>query len=350
MALRDIVDVQITRQTASITRQGFGTLAFVYEKNTVPSARVLSFGSADEVADSNDLTETAKAALAAAFTGDMNPSRVKAIYKLSGQPDADDDESYSDALSAAQAVDEDWYCVAIESRVDTDILGVAAWVESRYKIFIAATNDPNILNPTNATDAASVLLAGSYSRTAMIYSATAVGQWPDVAWAGSMLPNDPGSVTWAFKRVRGVTGQVFTASQITALEAKRVSRVEIIQGLASSVGGYTSEQGAFIDIIRGLDWLRQTMAEDIFILLANTPKVPYTNQGVAQVETVIRARLQVAINRNVLVDDENLSISTPDVADTDPNDRANRVLRDVSFTARLAGAVHRVMVRGTVSV
>ena len=350
MALKDIVDVQITRQTASITRAGFGTLAFVYERNIVPSARVLTFGSADEVADSNDLTETAKAALTAAFTGDMQPSQVKAIYKLSDQPDDEDDETYAEALSAAQAVDEDWYCIAIESRIDTDILGVAAWTESRYKVFIAATNDPNVIVPTNTTDVASVLLAGSYSRTAVIYSATAVGEWPDTAWAGAMLPNDPGSITWAFKAIRGVTGQVFTASQITALEAKRVSRIEIIQGLARSVGGYTSEPGAFIDIIRGLDWLRQSMAEDIFFLLVNTPKVPYTNAGIAQVEGVIRARLQIAINRNVLVDDENLSVTAPDVADTEAIDRANRVLRDVKFTARLAGALHRVIVRGTVSV
>jgi hypothetical protein len=39
-------------------------------------------------------------------------------------------------------------------------------------------------------------------------------------------------------------------------------------------------------------------------------------------------------------------VTVPDVADTDPTDRANRLLRDVRFTARLAGAIHKVIVRG----
>lgn len=350
MALRDIVDVQITRQTASITRVGFGTLAFVFEAPTARAQRVYSFGSADEVDASPDLTDNAKAALTAAFTGDMAPDRVKAIFKLSEQEDPEDDESYVQALAAAQEVDEDWYAVAIESRADTDILAVAGWIEARYKLFIAASNSAEILNPAANTDIASVLLAGSYSRTALIFSAQALTEWPDTAWAGGQLPNDPGSITWAFKPVRGSTGQVFTATQITALEAKRATRIELIQGLARTVGGYTSEAGAFIDVIRGLDWLRQSMAEDIFAVLVQNGKIPYTNAGIAIIEGAVRSRLQIAINRNVLVDDENLSVSTPDVSATTAIDRANRVLRDVRFTARLAGALHRVIVRGTVSV
>ena len=350
MALRDIVDVQITRQTASITRVGFGTLAFVFDAPSARAQRVYTFGSPDEVDASNDLTATAKAALSAAFGGDMAPDRVKAIYRLADQVDPADDETYVEALAAAQVVDEDWYAVTIESRADTDILAVAGWVEARYKLFIAATNSADMLNPISDSDIGSLLLAASFSRTALIYSAQALTTWPDTAWAGGQLPNDPGSVTWAFKPVRGSAGQVFTESQITALEAKRVTRIELIQGLARTVGGYTSEAGAFIDVIRGLDWLRQSMAEDIFAVLVQNGKIPYTNAGIAIIEGAVRSRLQIAINRNVLVDDENLTVTTPDVSATTAVDRANRVLRDVRFTARLAGALHRVIVRGTVSV
>ena len=350
MALRDVVDVQILRQTASITRVGFGTLAFIYDTTTVPSARVLTFGSADEVDVSTNLTATAKAALTAAFAGQLVPVRVKAIYRLTGQADPADNETYLEALSEAQAVDEDWYAVAIQSRLDDDIMAVASWVESRKKIFVAATADVTILDPIATTDIASRLLTANYSRTALIYSAQAATTWPDTTWAGGQLPNDPGSVTWAFKALPGIPGSVFPSAQISALEAKRATRLETILGLSRTIGGYTSEPGAFVDIIRGIDWLAQTMAEDIFVLLAQSPKVPYTNEGIAMIETVVRSRLQVAVNRNVIADDESLTVSTPDVSETSTIDRANRVLRDVRFTARLAGALHRVIVRGVVSV
>jgi len=349
MALRDIVDVQITRQTAALTRVGFGTLAFVYATTTAPGVRIRSFGSAEEV-EASAISATAKAALTAAFTGDLRPVMVKAIYKLSGQTLPEDDETYVEALAAAADLDDDWYCVTIESRDDSDIALVAAWIEARDKIFIAASAELTTLDPGDTTDSASQMLSMSYARTAMVYSKSALTTWPDTAWAGPLLPYDPGSVTWAFKRVAGVPGEHFIASAIQALEAKRATRLETVLGLTRTIGGYTSDPGAYIDLIHGLDWLKQRLAEDIFFQLVNSPKIPYTNQGIAIIESVIWARLQDAVAKNVLVDDENLRVFTPDVAETDPNDRANRILRDVKFTARLAGAIHKVIVRGTASI
>lgn len=349
MALKDIVDVQIVRQTAALTRVGFGTLAFVYDTTTIPASRVLSYGSAAEVASSS-LPAAAKAALTAAFSGDTRPVMAKAIYRLSGQIDPENNENYEEVLSAAEALDSDWYCITIQSRDQANILAVAAWTEARDKIFIAASQDADILSPSNNDDVGALLAAASYARTALIYSVAAGSQWPDTAWAGPLLALDPGSVTWAFKRVAGVTASHFTGEQVAALEAKRTTRIEIIQGLARTVGGYTSDAGAFVDVIHGLDWLKQRMAEDIFIRLANSAKIPYTNAGIAVIEGVIRARLQNAIEKNVIADDETLTVTVPDISETDEIDRANRLLRDVYFTARLAGAIHKVIVRGTASV
>jgi len=349
MALRNIVDVQITRQTAALTRVGFGTLAFVYNAISAPAVRVRAFSSAEEV-DASTLPDEAKEALNAAFSGDLRPPAVKAIYRLQGQVVPDDDESYIDALIAAAEDDEDWYCVTIQSRASSDILSVAGWIESRDKIFVAASSDPAIIDPLNDEDVASALNAMSYARTGIIYSKSAATTWPDTAWAGPILPFDPGSVTWAFKRVSGVPGEYFTAEAISALEAKRATRLETILGLTRTIGGFTSDPGAYLDLIQGLDWLKQRLAEDIYFQLVNSAKIPYTNQGIAIIEGVVWARLQDAVARNVLADDEFLTVTTPDVAETDPNDRANRILRDVNFTARLSGAIHHVIVRGTASI
>lgn len=350
MALKDIVDVQITRAIATITRVGFSTLAFVFDTASAPGARILEFTSADEVDVSPALSENAKAAISAAFSGDVRPDRVKAIYRLAGQSNPENNETYVAALAAAAVVDEDWYGVAIQSKAAADILAVAGWVEARDKLFIAATADADVLDPLATDDIASQLLSMSYARTGLIYADTAVTTHPEVAWAGPLLPLDPGSITWAFKRIAGTAGRAFTGAEITALTNKRVTRLETVQGLTRTIGGYVSDPGAFLDVIHGLDWLKQRMAEDIFVRLASRPKIPFTNAGIAQIESVIRDRLQDAVDAGVIADDENLAVIVPKVADTDENDRGTRLLRGVTFTARLAGAIHRVIVRGTATV
>ena len=57
-----------------------------------------------------------------------------------------------------------------------------------------------------------------------------------------------------------------------------------------------------------------------------------------------------AIDDGILRRDPAPTYSVPKVSSIDVNDRANRLLPDMKFVAELAGAIHRVQVRGTVSV
>lgn len=342
MPLNNIVDVQIDRQTASITRVGFGTLLIVLEFSTgsEPTDRVKEFASAQAVADDTEWS-SASAIATAAFSGEFKPQSIKLAYKL-------DTEDYDAALLGnIRDADDDWYAIAIDSATQADIEAIAAEIEATYKLFLARTADAAVLDPGDDTDVGSVLLSNRYSRTALIYHSDAATEYPEVTWGGSILPFNPGSVTWAFKALPGIPGETFTAGAISALEAKRVTRYEAVGGLPVTVGGYTSDSGAFVDVIRGLDWLRQRMAEDLFNRLANVPKVPYTNAGIASIEEIVRNRLQIAVANDVIADDENLSVTVPLVSQVQASDRSERLLPGVEFTARLAGAIHEIVVRGT---
>ena len=44
------------------------------------------------------------------------------------------------------------------------------------------------------------------------------------------------------------------------------------------------------------------------------------------------------------------SVVTPDVSAIDPVDRANRLLPDVTFEATPAGAIHKAVITGAVSI
>ena len=92
------------------------------------------------------------------------------------------------------------------------------------------------------------------------------------------------------------------------------------------------------------------MQERIFGVLANLPKLPFTNQGIAVIEGEIRAQQQEAITNGVFASDPAPTVSVPDVLDVPTADKANRLLPDVGFTATLAGAIHAVEIDGTVSV
>lgn len=348
MALEDVVDVQISLAVSGLVRVGFGTLLFVseYAGPTAPFARVLEFGDADEAAANTDINAGTLKAVQRFFGGDLKASSVKVGYKL-------DSETWAEALSACQDYDESWYALAVDTAVAADIEDVAEWAQARTKLYLARTADAGVLapvvDPTTDTDIGSVLLAAEYDRTGLVYSSDAATDYPEMAWAGGLLPETPGSITWAFKRTPGIAADTFTSAEITALEAKRVTRIENIQGITRTYGGYVSRPAVFIDLRRGIDYVAQRMAEDILVLLTSEKKVPGDDRGSVAVENVIRARLKTSMDENILIDDDEWTVNVPLYAERDQTDREARFLTGITWSANLVGAIHKVSVRGEVS-
>jgi hypothetical protein len=341
MALRDVVDVQISLAISGLTRVGFGTLLFISEYSSAPHARVIEFASADEANANSDVNANVKLAVSRFFGGDLRSPRVKVGYKLAT-------ETWTEALDACQEFDGDWYAFALDTDDDDDIEDGAAWAQPRPKLYIAKTADADVLDPTDDSCIASTLLAAEYDSVGLIWSTSATSDYPDMAWAGGLLPETPGSITWAFKRVPGIPADPFTGAEITALESKRVTRLENIQGTSRTIGGYTSRPGFFIDIRRGLDYHAQRTAEDLFILLTTEKKVPGDDRGSLAVEQVIRRRLLQSVEEGIFINDDFLDVFVPNFNQRDPIDREQRFLQGVTFQANLQGAIHKISVRGTV--
>ena len=64
----------------------------------------------------------------------------------------------------------------------------------------------------------------------------------------------------------------------------------------------------------------------------------------------VREILDLGITQGILAADPAPTITVLKVADVSQADKANRNLPDITFNATLAGAIHKVTVRGTVSV
>jgi hypothetical protein len=260
------------------------------------------------------------------------------------------------AADLADIVAEDsssWYGVLADHTPEPVAIALAAAVEAMRKVFLANTSDSEILDQAVDTDLASDLKAAAYARTGLLFSATELQPYSAHAWLGKVLPTDPGRTTWAYHTLSGVTVDGFTSAQITQLKAKRCNWYSVLGGINVTQEGI-SPAGEYLDTVHFVDWLYARMQERVFGTIqaasARGEKVPYTDDGVDTIRNDVTAQLDEGIKVGGLAKDPAPEVSAPKVADVDASVRATRLLPDITFSAWLAGAIHRVQITGTLSV
>lgn len=345
MPLSDIVSVSIDRQTRAVSQQGFGTLLIAGTNLTGPAYQIYS--SLPAVSSVLPANTPERLALAAAFAQTPTPDRV-VVAKV-------DTAAIGASLTTLNLSFYDWYGLVLTSRDPVVQKAASVWAEANRKLMAVASSDP--VMPTSATtDIASILSTLNHNRTIVLYDPTAgstVAAAPDVfadaAWLARQLSTTPGAETWMFKTLAGVAASTLTDTESATARTKRANTYESIGGVSITREGRVAS-GEYIDVIVGTDWLRARLTERVYNRLANLPKVPYTDAGVAIFEAEIRAQLSAAVAAGVLASDPQPTIHAPRVRDIAPQDRANRLLPDIRFAATLAGAVHSVRISGVVSV
>lgn len=266
-----------------------------------------------------------------------------------------DNVGVTEDLNAIVLDDNDWYGLILTSRTEAEVLQAAAWTETQYKIFFTASQDADIYDDASTTDIAYLLKDQEYDRTACIFNEDN-DDYADAAWMGRGLPYDPGSITWMFKSLSGVSASdTLTETEITSIKDKNCNLYTKVANLSMMEWGWMVG-GEWIDVMHGVDWIRARMQEEIFNKLVNAKKIPYTDSGIAIIEAQIRAVLENAMKKGViaaapeLFDGQDYIVEAPKVADISDVDKGNRLLPDVTWQARLAGAIHKVVVQGRVQV
>lgn len=356
MALKDIVEVNITRQTTSVAVAAFNvplilsTFAPSGEQTTFTRAK--SYDSAKALADDGWSTEGAVYKMANAIFS-QNPTVNRIVVGRADSGDA----SVAASLNAICDEDNSWYGLVVDpAMVDTaaKITAVAAWVESAKKFCIVWSADTNIYssiyNEETSTDAASLLKKARRDRTAVIYHAvpTDGADYPDAAWMGEGFPYEPGTSTWAYKTLNGVTPDTLLASQETALKGKNCNYYTTVGGVSITQEGKVAS-GEYIDIIIGTDWIEARLREAVYSALVNNRKIPYDDTGIAMIEGLVKGVLNEAASKGILQADS-IAVTVPKYADIPQADKLARKLPDVKFSALYQGAIHSVTINGTISV
>ena len=253
-------------------------------------------------------------------------------------------------LDAIALEDNTWYCLLTNYNSAAYVEAASAWVASQKKIYVFDDVDTGaIVNAYNVgTDAGAVLKALAPARTAGMYYPSPVNM-ASAAWAGRVLPIEPGGETWMFKTLTGVAPTRLTTTHRNHLRDRSMNWFQTVAGRNIMQQGSTFD-GNFLDVVRGLDWLEDDMSKAIFTTLASNDKVSFDDPGISTVENDIVASLDRAVQRRILRANPRPVVVVPLAADVSDSDKALRTLPDLSFSAELAGAIHKVIVNGVVSV
>lgn len=348
MALKDIVNINITRQTTSVAVAAFNVplilSTFATSKTTTAFTRARSYGSVKDMADDGWASTDAVYKIANAIFS-QNPSVSRVVVGRADSGDA----TIAASLTAIQNEDNSWYGLVADQAMVADFDDIAAWVESAKKLAIFWITDVNAYDATKTTDLASVLKAAAYDRSAVIWHATPStgADYPDAAWMGEGFPYDPGTSTWAYKTLKGVTPDNIAGKE-TPLQNKNCNYYSEVGGVNITQEGKVAS-GEWIDIIIGTDWLEARLREEVFSAFVNNRKIPYDDTGIAMIEGLVKGVLQRAAKAGILQEDS-IVVTVPKYADIPQADKLARKLPDVKFTALYQGAIQRTTINGTISV
>lgn len=265
--------------------------------------------------------------------------------------------SVSDDLTAINDEDSRWYGLVMTERVKQTQLDAAEWTEANEKLFITSTNEAAVLDPQDETDLISVLKNTRYFRSVALYHTNAATEYPDAAWAGRVFTIQPGGETWALKQLASITPSNLTSTQKQTIFNKGGNTFEFYQEQIALTNPGKVAAGEWIDVIRFRDWLKDTIQVNMTQMMINRDKVPYTDAGIQLCVNNLRKSLQEGQNVGGIAPDEldgsgntvpGFVITFPRSADLASSIKASRVL-DLSFSARLAGAIHVVNISGALA-
>ncbi|MCM6765677.1 DUF3383 family protein [Weissella paramesenteroides] len=172
------------------------------------------------------------------------------------------------------------------------------------------------------------------------------------ALIGALGNSQPGSITWKFKKLKGIT-----ATQVNGTVVAKATEIGALMYVSKAGAAQTSEGLStgleYIDNLHSDDWVRAEIEASIQNLLQTTDKLPYGAQGIAQLEAAVTTVLRTATENGViLVDPETNSgkftVTAGSREEQAASDIASRSYKGLSFDYTRAGAIHDVTVHGTI--
>lgn len=244
-------------------------------------------------------------------------------------------------LTAAAALDNDFYGVWIDSHGDADIADVAAYCEANKKIFLAQTFDVTSLAGNGVLE---TLYDAGYHRTGLLVA----GDYdtpPSAALMGREFATDPGASSFAFKNLPGVTVDALSATHVNNVKGKNGITYTRTSGVSFTSSG-KAVSGRQLHVTRNIDWLQARIEQGILTEFVNSEIVEMSDKGIAQMEKSLRSTLSEAERMHVIL--PGWTVTAPKKADLASADVNAGILRGLKFQAEAAKAAEKVIISGTI--
>lgn len=246
-------------------------------------------------------------------------------------------------------VEKDWrqlICIIGEGDTTTE-LQIATYIETQeYKMYFVTVDD---------LDVAKSISDKGYDRTVMYFydlvddKGVAVQPYAVAALVGEAAGQEVGSFTYKNLILKGLD-----ALDITSNELSEIMEVNALTNIEKCGDNVTTEgkcaSGEYIDIIDSKDFIISQMEYRVQRLLNKAPKIPYTNSGIAGIESEVVGVLDKAFRNGIIAaDDEGLPLYSTNFKkreEMSAEDRANRIYTGGKFSFELAGAIHTVHISG----
>lgn len=338
-----------------LTTAGTGTQTLLRSENDVVIAQLVqglnAVVGANYAATATGSTGSQVATVTASVSGNWFSLEVT-NYSLLTIKQTHADPGIATDLAAIQIQNDDWYVLYTTYNSTAYVLAAAAWIETQSKIYLADVNETDSINVAvgaSPTDTLYQLFSAKYNRTAGSFY-PALNKMFGGAWAGRVLPDDPGSETWKGKTLAGIDAVNLTSTQRANLRARKANTYTLI-GSENKTWEGTVAGGSygFIDVTRGIDWLVDDITKGVFDVMFSGEKLPYTNAGIAVVRSEIKSSLRTAVSMGILADTPTPEVIVPDISAVSSSDKALRNLSGVKFSGVVAGAIHTVAITGNVT-
>ena len=341
--LDNIVSVDIHLNTTGIGRANFGTI-MVFSRNTdYENGKAPRAGSVQTYNRLSDISGIVAAntptykVLTAIFSQSPRPRQVKVYMAGIGSTDP----WTGVHLAGAIQEDSDWYAAVIAGE-STNMIEFAKAIEGERRLFVTDQITPKAAKDQNLY------------RTAVIVGQEGGGVTAG-AWAAKCLGYVAGSETWALKQLSGVLAASLPPQRDQeALNNNGTVFSRMSANLNLTRGGKVAG-GEWVDVIRFRDWLQDVMQTNLVATLINRPKLPYTDEGLAVIESSMIKSLEEGVKAGGVVDWRDngegqlvrgYTVTVPRAKDVPFNVKASRVAH-VSFSAYLTGAIHAIEVTGS---
>ena len=322
--VKDFV-VNITRATTAVAQKGFGLMLILDDTKEHPYT---IYGSiADLAADYDSQTEVYKIAQSI-FSQGLSEVAVygEVISTTAG---------YTDALDALTLENDAWFGLACVDNSDSTIAALETWIGGKEKIYAVTSRNKSIAGTSNYA-----LIAYHQDK----YLAEALLAY--------MVKIEIGSATAKFKQLEGMTASDVNLTEFTTLIDNNIIVYVEKYGVLQTANG-TMAGGEYLDVILGELWIKARMEEDLASLSLRTPKIPYTNQGIALLIDIASTRLRIAANQGIVALDDagnpQFTVTFIPKEEVPLNDIANRTYDFVRWEATLAGAIESGVINGTLT-